>query len=192
MDRGAELPTEYICLNMPEPLRLGSREDVEQHFREAHVPNIISRSRPPPGWTGQPQHALRGLYRAVRQAWEDQSRFPIQVATVLSQQFAARGLQFFKVNRTVTHVAVARPHYLDLDAAPVSEGVRRIVEFINGNAKCTRRNCSTRSPLRRRALKCSPRLLRFTRDVRCRDSRNGHGCFPAGRGTSDGRGAVGD
>src|SRR5207247_7847827 len=48
-------------------------------------------------------------------------------------------LQFFKVNRTVTHVAVARPHYLDLEAAPVSEGVRRIVNFIEATPKCTRR-----------------------------------------------------
>src|SRR5262249_36890974 len=60
-------------------------------------------------------------------------------ATVLSQQFAGRGLQFFKVNRTVTHVAVCRPHYLDLDATPVSEGVRKIVFFINEHPKSTRR-----------------------------------------------------
>jgi hypothetical protein len=55
----------------------------------------------------------------------------------LSQQFAARGLQFFKVNKTVTHVAVARPHFLDLEATPVSEGVKRIVDFINTTPKCT-------------------------------------------------------
>src|SRR5207244_1196456 len=58
---------------------------------------------------------------------------------VLSQQFAGHGLQFFKVNRTITHVSVARPHYLDLEATPVSEGVKRIVDYINSNAKCTRR-----------------------------------------------------
>src|SRR5687767_570776 len=33
--------TEYVCLNMPEPLKLGSREEVEKHFREVHLPNII-------------------------------------------------------------------------------------------------------------------------------------------------------
>jgi hypothetical protein len=132
--------TEYVCLNMPEPLRLGSREEVERHFRETHAPNIIKQVETH-HLGGQASRNLRcsGLYRAVRQSWEDQRRFPIQVATVLSQQFASRGLQFFKVDRTVTHVAVARPHYLDLEAAPVSEGVRRIVEFINANPKCTRK-----------------------------------------------------
>jgi hypothetical protein len=58
---------------------------------------------------------------------------------VLSQQFAARGLQFFKVNKNITHVAVARPHYLDLDATPVSNGIRLIVTYISAHPRCTRR-----------------------------------------------------
>jgi hypothetical protein len=57
----------------------------------------------------------------------------------LSQQFASHGLQFFKVNKTVTHVAVARPQFLDLVTTPVSESIKRIVEFINAHPKCTRR-----------------------------------------------------
>ena len=63
----------------------------------------------------------------------------MKLATTLSQQFASRGLQFFKVNRTVTHVSVARPRYLDMEATPVSLGVRQIVDFVNATTKCTRR-----------------------------------------------------
>jgi len=33
--------TEYICLNLPEPLRLANMEAVEKHFRETHKENII-------------------------------------------------------------------------------------------------------------------------------------------------------
>jgi hypothetical protein len=85
--------------------------------------------------------ALRSpdLARLVRHGAEDQRRFPLQIATVLSQQFASHGLQFFKVKKTVTHVSVARPHFLDLETTPVSEGVKRIVEFINANPNGTRR-----------------------------------------------------
>jgi hypothetical protein len=61
------------------------------------------------------------------------------MATGLSQQFAHHGLQFFKVNKTVTHVSVARPSFLDLVVTPVSDGVKRIVEFINAKPRCTRR-----------------------------------------------------
>ena len=132
--------TEYVCLNIPEPLRLGSREDLEKHFRETHAPTIIKEVEKHE-LSGPASRNLRspGLMRLVRQAWEDQRHFPLQLATVLSQQFASRGLQFFKVNRTVTHVSVARPRYLDLEAAPVSDGVRAIVTYIDAHAKCTRK-----------------------------------------------------
>jgi hypothetical protein len=132
--------TEYNCLNVPESLKLGSREEVEKHFRQVHMPNLV-KSVDSHVVTGLAARQLRspGLQRALRAAWEEQRRFPLKLATVLSQQFAGHGLQFFKVNRTVTHVSVARPRYLDMEATPVSEGVKRIVDFINSNAKCTRR-----------------------------------------------------
>jgi hypothetical protein len=132
--------TEYICLNVPEPLKLGSRDEVEQHFRATHKDTII---KPVEGHTlnGVAARGMRcqALARLVRQVSDEQRRFPLQIATVLSQQFAGHGLQFFKVNKTVTHVSVARPHFLDLETTPVSEGVKRIVEFINAHPKCTRR-----------------------------------------------------
>src|SRR5206468_12714170 len=80
-----------------------------------------------------------GLRQLLRRAWDEQQRFPLKVVTALSQQFAGHGLQFFKVNKSITHVAVARPHYLDLEATPVSEGVKRIVDYINAHSGCTRR-----------------------------------------------------
>lgn len=132
--------TEYTCLNVAETLKLPNRDEVEKHFRTVHLANVV---KPVESHTlsGPAARNLRSpdLQRLVRTTWEEQRRFPLKVATTLSQQFAGHGLQFFKVNRTVTHVAVARPHYLDLEATPVSEGVKRIVDFINKNPKTTRR-----------------------------------------------------
>jgi hypothetical protein len=132
--------TEYNCLNVPEPLKLPSREEVEKHFRQVHMGNIV---KPVESHTlsGPAARQLRSpdLQRLVRVTWEEQRRFPLKVATTLSQQFAGHGLQFFKVNRTVTHVSVARPHFLDLEATPVSEGVKRIVDYINAHPRCPRR-----------------------------------------------------
>jgi len=132
--------TEFACLNVPEALRLANRDEVEKHFRQVHKESIIKPVE---------SHALDGaasrnlrnpdLKRLVRFAWEGQRRFPLQIATALSQQFARQGLQFFKVNKTVTHVSVARPNYLDLETTPVSDGIKRIVDFINATPKCTRR-----------------------------------------------------
>ncbi len=132
--------TEYTCLNVPEPLKLPSMEEVEAHFRATHKDSII---KPADTFTvaGPPSRSLRcdGLQRLIRQEWEHQRHFPLAIATKLSQQFAHYGLQFFKVNKTVTHVSVARPQYLDIESSPVSDGIKRIVEFINANAKCTRK-----------------------------------------------------
>ena len=132
--------TEYVCLNVAEPLRLPSMEEVEKHFRATHKDSII---KPVETYTvaGLPSRSLRsgGLQRLIRAEWEHQKRFPLPVATKLSQQFTHHGLQFFKVNKTVTHVSVARPQFLDIESNPVSDGIKRIVEYINANAKCTRK-----------------------------------------------------
>ena len=132
--------TEYVCLNVPDPMRHGSRAEVEKHFRQVHKEAIIKEVESHT-LGGPAARSLRSpeIARLLRQAWEDQRRFPLQLATVLGQQFTAHGLQFFKVNKTITHVSVARPHFLDLETTPVSEGVKRIVEFINATPKCTRR-----------------------------------------------------
>lgn len=132
--------TEYICLNVPEATRLVNREEVEKHFRETHLPNVVqsvdsytmngtTASTLPPG----PINSL------VRRAFDEQRRFPIKVVTVLSQMFASAGLHFFKVNKTVTHVAVARPRYLDLNTTPVSEGIKTIISYINEHPQTNRR-----------------------------------------------------
>jgi hypothetical protein len=133
--------TEYTCLNVPEPVKLANREEAEKHFREVHAATLI---RPVDSWTSSaatvqqsPNTVLRQL---LRYEWEEQRRFPLKVVTVLSQQMAGQGLQFFKVNKTVTHVCVARPHYLDLDETPVSDGVGRIVEYVRAHEGCSRRD----------------------------------------------------
>jgi hypothetical protein len=132
--------TEYICLNVPEPLKLPSIEEVEKHFRATHKDAIIkSVEAHTIGGLLSRNLRCRELQRLVRNDWERQKYFPLQLATGLSRRFAAHGLQFFKVNRTYTHVSVARPQFLDLETTPVSEGVKRIIAYINAHPKCTRR-----------------------------------------------------
>jgi hypothetical protein len=132
--------TEYNCLNVPEPLKLPTLEEVEKHFRATHKDSII-KAVETVTIAGAPSRNLRssGLQRLIRQEWEHQKHFPLPIATKLSQQFAQHGLQFFKVNKTVTHVSVARPTFLDIESNPVSDGIKRIVDFINATPKCTRK-----------------------------------------------------
>lgn len=131
---------EYTCLNVAEPLKLTTREEVDRHFRETHLANVVKPVEDIT-MTGQAAMSLpcRPLANLARRTVEDQTRFPLKVVNVLSQQFAGHGLQFFKVNKTVTHVAVSRPRFLDMNSTPVSEGIRQIVEFIEHTSNCTRR-----------------------------------------------------
>jgi hypothetical protein len=132
--------TEYLCLNVPDTLKLQSRVEVERHFRETHLTSVI---QPVEFYTLSGEAARRLpspiMVAIVRRTYEEQRRFPLKVVTALSQMFAAQGLQFFKVNKTVTHVAVSRPHYLDINTTPVSEGIKQIITFINSNPGCNRR-----------------------------------------------------
>jgi hypothetical protein len=132
--------TEFTCLNVPEPLKLPTLEEVEKHFRATHKESIL-KAVETMVVEGAKSRNLRctGLYRLIRSEWEHQKHFPLHLATALSKQFASHGLQFFKVNKTIVHVSVARPQYLDLETTPVSESIKRIVEFINATQKCTRR-----------------------------------------------------
>jgi hypothetical protein len=132
--------TEYAVLNVPEPLKLPNLEEVEKHFRAVHKETII-KSAEAHTVAGVPSRNLRSreLQRLVRTEWEQQKYFPLQLATELSRQFTNQGLQFFKVNKTVTHVSVARPQFLDLETTPVSESIKRIIAHLNAHPKCSRR-----------------------------------------------------
>src|SRR5712691_160219 len=65
--------TEYLCLNLPEPLRLGNMEAVEKHFREVHKENIIKKVESHT-LGGVATRALRSpeLARLALSVWEDQ------------------------------------------------------------------------------------------------------------------------
>ncbi|HIL68847.1 MAG TPA: hypothetical protein EYG38_03230 [Verrucomicrobia bacterium] len=133
--------TEYICLNVPEEEKLKDKEAVAAHFRKCHLPNIISRLESFTfKFSGEKMVGSASIKALVRHAWEDQKRFPLKVVNVLSQQFARLGLQFFKISKSITHVSVARPRFLNLATTPVSDSVKSIVNYISEKEKCTRRD----------------------------------------------------
>lgn len=131
--------SEFTTLNVPEAIKLATREEVEQHFREVHLPVLVrsvdsivlKREN-----FGKLPAALQAL---VRVTTDRERRFPIRIATALSNAFANAGLQFFKRDKTIVHVAVARPHYLDLETQVVSEGVKSIIAHIQAHPASTRK-----------------------------------------------------
>ena len=135
----ASFKTEFTALNIPEPLKFSTREEVEAHFKATHLPNLVKSVEAHTllgANIGNSAPVLRQIFRLVV---EDQVRFPLKLVNTLCTQFSRHGLQFFKVNKTITHVSVARPTFLDLETTPVSGSIRRLLEYINATPKCTRR-----------------------------------------------------
>ena len=128
---------EYTALNVPEPKVLQSMDEVRAHFAEVHQPSLI---RQVDSFTPKPDAQLPApLQTLLRVSLDKEKRFPIRIATALSGTFASMGLQFFKRDKTVVHVAVARPHHLDVENSVVSETTRRIIEHINTNVGTNRK-----------------------------------------------------
>ena len=132
--------TTYNALNVPEEVKLNSEAEVADHFRATHLPNVVKsvevHQMNAKDGQSAPDHTIRRVSRSII---EDQRRFPLRVVNLLCEEFAKHQLQFFKKDKSVTHVSVSRPHYLDMVAIPVSEGVKAIIEFIDGHTPCNRR-----------------------------------------------------
>ena len=132
--------TVFTALNVPEEIKFESRAEVAGHFRTTHLDNVIksvdSHRMTAKDSQAAADHTIRRLARAII---DEQRRFPIKVVNILCEDFAKHQLQFFKKDKTVTHVSVSRPHFLDLDTTPVSDGVKAIIKFINEHTPCTRR-----------------------------------------------------
>lgn len=130
---------QYKCLQVPEPLILQDMTSVKEHFKRTHlasvVQNVESIMLSVADIRKQPNHLISVLYRKLL---EEQKRFPLKLVTTLSQKFAAHALQFFKVNKTITHVCISRPHYLDMENTSVSENVKNIMGYVTSHPGCKR------------------------------------------------------
>lgn len=132
--------TTYKCLNVPEEIVLESRQEAVDHFEKNHRPNVVKEVEQfKVGGKAASQAPCRDVGRLVRRTLEEQKRFPLKTVHRLSEQFASRGLQFFKADKAITYVAVARPRQLDLEGAQVSPGIREILEFIKTHPGCHRK-----------------------------------------------------
>lgn len=60
-------------------------------------------------------------------------RFPLPLAQTLGKELGSLGLQIFKSHKKIIHVSVARPRYLDRQAAPIGENFKAILEYLEAH-----------------------------------------------------------
>ena len=131
---------QYTALNVPEPTTFMTLNEVENHFLQTHAASLIKEVDHYSLRRGEGAPRLpEPMQRLLRVNLERERKFPIRTMTALSGAFAQAGLQFYKRDKTVVQVCVARPRYLDLETISVSVGVKRIIEFIDTHPGLTRR-----------------------------------------------------
>ncbi len=137
----AKWKTEYVTRKAEAEQAFAKRDEVEAHFREQHLKDAVEEVEvcEVSGENAKTMANPRTLAEFLKDQWRKQKHFPMELSTHLSKQFSRMGLQFFKKDKKVTHVSVARPNFLDVETEPVSEGVKKIMHFIDGTEECTRR-----------------------------------------------------
>lgn len=126
--------TTFKCLHVSEAGTLHSETEMEQHFLQTHFKTVVTEGRRfvVEGETIR-QAAEPRLVKLVRQAWEEEDRFPLHLAGRLRADFFKMGLQVFKGKKGMQYVSAARPRPLAANQANVSGTICAILEFICGH-----------------------------------------------------------
>jgi len=111
--------------------------EAEAWFREHRLPGTVKEMRsviiPGPLAYAMDPGPLR---RAIEEAWQTESRFPLKLSVTLRLAFRHLGLHTFKAAGGHTFVTAVVPSAID--PAHAVEGVRELLDCISTNPGCTR------------------------------------------------------
>jgi hypothetical protein len=129
---------EYHPLKNPETTPLKNWTEVETHFRAHHLPELIQKVNSFSLAQLGKNKISPTLFSHLKNTEQQERRFPIKLVNQLSQEFSKHNLRFFKANKNITYVSIARPQYLDIEQTPVSENIKQIIDFIQNNPRTNR------------------------------------------------------
>lgn len=106
--------------------------DLPAHFRDHHLADAVNcGSSFVLTSLSSRETSAEPVVQAIRAHLREQSRFPLQLVTVLSQRFGKKGLRFFKVKKT-TFVSGISPKPIP-DTSAISESIRRIIDHLRAH-----------------------------------------------------------
>ncbi len=131
--------TIYRTKKLAEPVVFERIALLEQHFNENYAPALINESFRfvIPATTSQEMEDYH-IKQAIQEAWQKETRFPINMAIAIQQRFRRLGLHIFRTGAKMTFVSSVRPHAID--PAQATAMVRNILEWIKTNTGKTRQN----------------------------------------------------
>jgi hypothetical protein len=128
--------TVYQYIGPGDPLTFPRFGDVERHFRE-HLASGLLREETSLALPGSVACKLEDgrLQQAIRQAWTQERRFPLNLSVILRLVFRRLGLHLFKTTEGTTYLTAICPD--PIDPVQTIPQVREILEHLRAHPGVT-------------------------------------------------------
>lgn len=128
--------TTYRARLLPEPLVFDQHSQLAEHFSGHYAARLIREgSRFIVPATVCQELDDQPIKKLIREAWQKETHFPINMAFAIQQRFRRLGLHIFKAAK-MTFVSAVRPHSINPEQATAV--IRQILEWIGQNRGQTR------------------------------------------------------
>jgi hypothetical protein len=131
--------SEYECVLDPEPKTFATRDELEKHFVEVHLPQFIT-SAPEVriGGTASRQLQNPALLETVRLAWMQERKFPLKTANEMRGKLRHEGFHFFKDPKGITYIGRIKPQRFE-SIAHLTDEIQKILVYLREHFGCTRK-----------------------------------------------------
>jgi hypothetical protein len=131
--------SEYECILDAEPKAFATRDELEKHFIEAHLPQFIT-SAPEVRISGTASRQLQNpaLLETVRLAWMQERKFPLKTANEMRGKLRHEGFHFFKDPKGLTYIGRIKPQRFE-SIAHLTDQIQKIILYLRGHFGCTRK-----------------------------------------------------
>src|SRR4051812_2588347 len=140
----ARSTTTYLTLLEEEPITFKTVPEVEAHFRKTYLPELI-KSGPTMECSGQASREIqdRGIVNNLRDAWERERGFPVNLVNHLRPYFVEAGLHFFKHRKRILYISAVKPvRYVTGQA--ISSGIEAILKALEETPRIKRRELAVK------------------------------------------------
>lgn len=131
--------TTFHTTQEPTELTFKSVGAAEQHFAAHYFPQLVralpTAEMPGPAASQTPDRALAA---AIRQAWEQECRFPERVMDALRRQLGEAGLIPFRRGPKAWMFTAVRPRPFKASGQAVSGNIAAILRIVESHRPCTR------------------------------------------------------
>jgi hypothetical protein len=137
--------TIYRTTQLETPLEFKSPQEVEAHFRQTYLPELVLSSKTVEiSGTMSRDVNDRDIRNAIRNAWEKERGFPSQIVNQIRPHFLDAGLHIWKHRKRILFVSTVRPVRFGTDTSSVSQQISDLLSAVEATPKCTKADLSAR------------------------------------------------